>query len=120
VQLPKIEVPSGVIDGVNTLFITSEPYVAGQLYVFLNGLLQRRDYDDGWIETNPATGAVTLKEAPQTTDVLQVYYIPSAPGSTSTTSCTVLRAVLDTTSSALVGRLSTPTALRVNFKCGCP
>lgn len=119
-QLPKIEVPSGVIDGVNTLFITSEPYVPGQLYVFLNGLLQRRDYDDGWIETNPATGAVTLKEAPQTTDVLQIYYIPVGSGGTSTTSCTVLRAVLDTMTDSLDGRLSTPSSLRVNLKCGCP
>ena len=73
--LPKIEVASGAIDGVNQTFTVSGPYVAFTVAVFLNGQLKRRDFVDGWAETNPAGGAVTLAEPPQAGDVVQVYFL---------------------------------------------
>ncbi len=104
--LPIIEVPSGAIDGVNKVFTTSQPYTPGEISVFLNGLLQRRDFDDGWIETNPGAGIVTLKEAPQTTDVVQVYYLPVGGSSVPDTSITNIRGVLVDTTAALAGRIT--------------
>lgn len=72
-----IEVPSGAIDGVNTAFQTSKPYLPGSLYYFLNGQLKRPDLDDGFVETDPTAGKFQVKEAPLTDDVVQVYYLTS-------------------------------------------
>lgn len=81
--LPRFEVPSGAIDGVNTVFYVSVPYRPGTTAVFLNGLLLRADYSDGWTETDPTTGEVTLKEPPRVTkitpDVVQVFFIDTSP-----------------------------------------
>jgi hypothetical protein len=81
--LPHFEVPVGVIDGVNVVFNVSQPYKPGTTAVFLNGLLLRADYPDGWTESDPATGEVTLKEPPRVTkitpDVVQVFYIDTSP-----------------------------------------
>jgi hypothetical protein len=81
--IPRFEVPSGTIDGVNTVFTTVAPYQAGTTAVFLNGVLLRPDLDDGWTETDPAAGTLTLKEAPRDTpicpDVLQVFYLDTSP-----------------------------------------
>jgi hypothetical protein len=75
---PRFEVPSGTIDGANTVFTVSLPYVVGSTAVWLNGVLLRRDLDDGWTESNPATGEITLNEAPLATgpcpDTLQVFF----------------------------------------------
>jgi len=97
--LPHFEVPVGAIDGVNVVFNVSRAYRPGTTAVFLNGLLLRADYDDGWTESDPATGEVTLKEPPRVTkitpDVVQVFYIDTSPD--------VLEAVIV---ERLVGRLS--------------
>jgi len=81
--LPHFEVPLGVIDGVNLVFNVSQAYKPGTTAVFLNGLLLREDYTDGWTESNPATGEVTMKEPPRVTkitpDVVQVFYIDTSP-----------------------------------------
>jgi hypothetical protein len=81
--LPHFEVPSGVIDGANLVFNVSQAYKPGTTAVFLNGLLLRADYDDGWTESDPATGEITLKEPPRVTkitpDVVQVFYIDLSP-----------------------------------------
>ena len=81
--LPHFEVPSGAIDGINTVFYVSVPYRPGTTAVFLNGLLLREDYPDGWTESDPTTGEVTLKEPPRVTkitpDVVQVFFIDTAP-----------------------------------------
>lgn len=81
--LPHFEVPVGVIDGANVVFNVSQPYKPGTTAVFLNGLLLRADYPDGWTESDPATGEVTLKEPPRETkvtpDVVQVFYIDTSP-----------------------------------------
>lgn len=118
-SLPIIEVPVGVIDGVNTIFTTSQPYVAGTASAFVNGLLYRADYDDGWLETNPTLGILTLKAPPVVGDVVQVYYIPAVGGSAET-SVTALRAMLDVQSSPLEGTLHVTQSMRATMKCGCP
>jgi hypothetical protein len=80
---PRFEVPSGVIDGVNTVYTVSRPYRPGSTAVFLNGALQERNLDDGWFETDPSAGTVTLKEAPRSIglcpDVLQIFFIDTSP-----------------------------------------
>jgi hypothetical protein len=77
--LPRFEVPAGAIDGVNTLFVVSQPYRPGSVAVFLNGQLIRQIDDDGWSETSPALGQVTLTEAPILEDVVQIFYIDTSP-----------------------------------------
>jgi hypothetical protein len=72
--IPRIEVPSGVIDGSNRVFYTTAPYRPGTVRVFLNGQLKQGLLDDGWFELG--TNKVRLKEAPRVEDVLQFYYIP--------------------------------------------
>jgi hypothetical protein len=72
---PHFEVPAGDVDGVNTVFTVAAPYRPGSTALFLNGQLKRADYDDGWTESNPETGEVTLAEAPLTDDVVQVFYL---------------------------------------------
>lgn len=74
---PRYEVPAGVIDGVNTVFTTLSSYVPGSTAYFLNGQLKRPDYDDGWVETSPAGGVFTVKEAPEVDDVVQLFYLDS-------------------------------------------
>lgn len=81
--LPHFEVAQGVIDGANVIFNVSQAYKPGTTAVFLNGLLLRGDYPDGWTESDPATGEVTLKVPPRVTkitpDVVQVFYIDLSP-----------------------------------------
>lgn len=81
----KFEVASGVIDGVNTTFTISAPYVPLSVNVFLNGQLKRRDFADGWTETNPAAGVITLAEPPIDGDVVQVFYVDASPNAASDT-----------------------------------
>jgi hypothetical protein len=82
-SIPHFEVPTGAIDGVNTVFHVSLPYQIGTTAVFLNGLLQERSLDDGWFESDPVTGEITLKEAPRPgalgNDVLQVFFLDTSP-----------------------------------------
>lgn len=67
----------------NLVFTLSMPYGPGSTAVFLNGMLQERSLVDGWVETDPDTGVITLKEAPRSSgpcpDVLQVFYIDRSP-----------------------------------------
>ena len=71
--MPVIEIALGTVDGLNKLFTTTVPFLLGSIQVFLNGLAKRRDYADGWTELPPNT--IRLGEAPQPTDVVQVYYL---------------------------------------------
>ena len=71
---PLIEPALGTIDGVNTLFLSSAMYVPGSVQVWLNGLLKRKDFDDGWTELG--SNKILLKEAPEPGDVVQVFYRP--------------------------------------------
>jgi hypothetical protein len=80
---PRFEVPAGTIDGVNTVFTVSLAYLPGSTAVWLNGVLLEPSLVDGWTESNPAAGEITLKEAPQSSgpcpDVLQVFFKDTLP-----------------------------------------
>jgi hypothetical protein len=82
--VPHFEVPTGSVDGINTVFSVSLPYAPGSTALFRNGLLQERSLEDGWYESDPAIGEITLKEAPRGTplgypDILQVFFIDTSP-----------------------------------------
>ena len=64
-------------DNSTTAFTTSQPYVAGTLQVFINGLNQGSAY---LTETDPLTGAFTLGTAPLATDDFWVSYWLAATG----------------------------------------
>lgn len=79
---PRFEVPSGTVDGSNTIFIVSMPYSSGTTAVFRNGLLQEKSLDDGWFETSPNLGIVTLKIAPSAfgyPDIIQIFFLDQSP-----------------------------------------
>jgi len=79
---PRFEVPAGLVNGVNTVFTVSMPYGPGTTAVFLNGLLLERSLDDGWFETDPDLGIVTLNEAPRShgaPDVIQIFFMDRSP-----------------------------------------
>jgi hypothetical protein len=56
---------TGAIDGVNTTFITSQPYEPGTLAIFFNGHLHVPSFDDGYVETNPVLGVFDMKIPPR-------------------------------------------------------
>jgi hypothetical protein len=70
-----VEVPTGIINGLNRVFQTQYPYIAGSTQVWLNGQMKDPKFADGWVEN----GGVffTMKVAPEVGDVVQVYYRPS-------------------------------------------
>jgi hypothetical protein len=80
---PRFEVPAGAVNGVNTVFTVSMPYAPSSTAVFINGMLMERSLDDGWFETNPGAGIVTLKEAPRSIgggpDVIQIFFLDTSP-----------------------------------------
>lgn len=75
-MMPRFEIPLGTIDGVNRIFRLSTDYRPGTPRVWLNGLLHRKEGQDGWAEMGGKR--LQLHEAPQEGDVVQVYYIPIA------------------------------------------
>lgn len=120
---PRFEVLSGTIDGANTTFTVSVPYQSGSSAVFINGVLMRIDLDDGWVETDPTTGTIDLKEAPRVgpsgagcPDVLQMFFLDTSPPvleTVTTTLCGTIEAVgeLDgylSQETVFVGSLETP------------
>lgn len=117
--LPRFEVPAGVIDGVNTVFTVSTAYTPGTTAVFLNGLLLEKSRDDGWTETNPASGVVTLKEPPRVTkvtpDVVQIFFIDTSPAVLEARIVERLRGRL-TDTGGLEGRLIFPGLLRASLE----
>ena len=79
--IPRFEPLTGTVDGANKVFTASSAYSPGSTAVFTNGVLQRADLDDGWSESNPATGEITYTEAPHTGDIPQICYIDTTPDS---------------------------------------
>ncbi len=65
------------------MYTVSTGYKPGSVAVFLNGQLKRIDLDDGWTETAPGAGIVTLAEAPRSAgvcpDVLQIFFLDTSP-----------------------------------------
>lgn len=66
------EVPSGSVNGSNTTFTFARAYIAGSVEVFINGVSQLRTTH--FTETTPASGIITMSDAPLTGDVIQVNY----------------------------------------------
>lgn len=62
----------GVADGTRTDFATQHPYQAGTLRVLINGILQRAELDDGWVELGGAD--FRMKVAPFAGDVVWTFY----------------------------------------------
>jgi len=117
---PRFEVPVGAIDGVNTVFTVSRAYSAGSTAVFLNGILQERNYDDGWFETSPASGVITLKEAPQLSDSVQVFFLDTTSTVLPENQVFKMRGILRTSNKiravfrqteSIQGKISTPAPL---------
>jgi hypothetical protein len=73
-KCPIIEPADGIVNGTNRVFRSSRTYRPSSLRVFLNGILNRRELVDGWVELG--SNKVRLNEAPKTGDIVQVYYIP--------------------------------------------
>ena len=71
---PLIEVPSGTVNGLNREFRLGTDYRPGSTRVFLNGVLQEDDLQDGWTELGGKR--IRMNEPPQPGDTIQVYYIP--------------------------------------------
>jgi hypothetical protein len=63
------ETPTGVMDGVNTVFTTAATFKAGSTAVYLNGL---REFD-GYTETT--SSSITFEDAPSADDTIRIDYI---------------------------------------------
>lgn len=61
-------------DGVITDFQTPQNYRSGTVFVFLNGVLLERDWDDGFTELGGNT--IQMKIAPKVLDTLIAMYEP--------------------------------------------
>jgi hypothetical protein len=100
VAIPRFELAAGVVDGVNLIFTTPTPYLAGSVAVFLNGQLKRADFMDGWAETSPTLGTITLGMPPEPAsngnpdDVVQVFYLEAGTPPLPETEVTPLRATI--------------------------
>ena len=75
----RIVTAGGAIDGVNVKFYTPVPYVPGSTTYILNGRTRRADLDDGYTESSPGTGEITVSEAPLPGDVVQIFFTDTAP-----------------------------------------
>jgi hypothetical protein len=69
-----VEKAVGPINGANTVFTVSTMYVPGSTQVWLNGLLVRKDWANGWKELG--ANKIQMKEAPIPGDVVQVFFRP--------------------------------------------
>ena len=109
-SLPHFEVATGVINGVNTTFAVSMPYQPGTLAVFLNGQLKLGGTTDAWVESNPAGGQFTMNTAPETGDVVQAFYIDSAPAVPGT-EITLIFGFITTAPDEIFGQIAAPTSI---------
>lgn len=66
-------VPSGLINGSNTVFTAPDAYVAGTLKVYYNGLRQKGG-GSSYTETTPSSGVFTMAEAPLTDSEILIDY----------------------------------------------
>lgn len=74
--LPRFELLSGTVDGVNNVFYTSVAYTAGSVAVYQNGQLILNPVPE-WTETNPVTGEITIDPTctPKTGDILAAFFL---------------------------------------------
>lgn len=66
------EVPSGVLDAVNTVFTTANTPNSGTVQVFVNGTLQKEGASDDYTVSG---STITMNYAPNSSDVVLVSYI---------------------------------------------
>lgn len=85
----RIVLAQGLINGVNKVFATGVPYVAGSTAYILNGrvhnqhLLRGPDNDYGFIELDPDSGTIQVDNPPVDGDVVQIFFwdrVVSPPG----------------------------------------
>lgn len=67
----------GVKDGSNTVFNTpgNSPYAPGRTMLFWRGMPRAAENTDGYFETDPLTGAITMKQAPLNADIVQLLWL---------------------------------------------
>jgi hypothetical protein len=76
----RIVIAQGLIDGVNTVFRTGVPYVAGSTAYILNGRIHNQglprgpDNDYGYFESSPDSGEITVDIPPVDGDVVQIFF----------------------------------------------
>jgi len=114
----RIVTAGGAIDGVNVKFYTPVPYVPGSTAYILNGRIHRPDFDDGYVESNPGVGEITVNEAPLDGDVVQIFFTDTAPSIASPLE--KISATLSTTT-RLTGTLSQAKPVKITgiLKEGC-
>ncbi len=64
---------TGQIDGITAEFTITNGYVAGSIDCFRNGIKERKS---AIVETDPATGLVTVPIAPENGEYLEFWYKP--------------------------------------------
>jgi hypothetical protein len=86
----RIVLAQGLINGVNKVFATGEPYVPGTTAYILNGRIHNKalargpENDYGYIELDPDAGTIEVDNAPLVDDVVQIFYwsrvvVPAPP-----------------------------------------
>ena len=70
-----IEPAVGIPNGVRTVFRALASYLPGSLRAFVNGLLMRREPEDGG-GTELGNRKIQTKLVLESSDVLQLYYLP--------------------------------------------
>ena len=76
----RIVLAQGLIDGVNTVFATGVPYVAGSAAYILNGRIHNKalargpENSFGYIELDPDAGTIQVDIPPETDDVVQIFF----------------------------------------------
>jgi len=73
---PVTEVPSGDINGSNTVFTITNSPVTGSLSVYLNGLYQEEGAGKDY-QFDASTNTITFTDPPETGDILVVSYLKS-------------------------------------------
>jgi hypothetical protein len=69
------ETPTPATNGIQLVFTTANPYVAGSLKVYIDGLRQIKTTD--YTETLPSAGTFTMTIAPESIENLRVDYVKS-------------------------------------------
>ena len=73
-QPPRVETPTGPVNGANKTYYVAADYLPGSTRVYLNGVLKEPSLVNGHTELGGKK--INLKEAPETGDVVRIYYIP--------------------------------------------
>ncbi len=72
---PRFEQPAGAVDGLNTTFAVSAPYVTGTLAPLLNGLVLN---STEFAELDPDAGTYDYTTAPRAGDIVAAFYLAAS------------------------------------------